>query len=201
MSSGYISEGMQEAGKISGSPQRKTIFGRGDFVYIDTDKPAAINTRFYIASRPEKIVHPITDDLVGYFVRIKGVAETVGEDNGNVKALIRESYAEITNEDLLSFYYPVEPSLEPGVERTPHINGVIIKLLGGVNVTAAHSIVYLDKGGADGVNIGDTFNIITKEKPHISIGTLQVISAKDKTSAALVKKAVSEIKAGDSFGN
>ncbi len=201
LQSGYISDDIKSAGKIYGSPQMKTLMGRGDYVYINTDKPAPINTRFYIVSKPKKIVHPVTKDTVGYLIRITGVLETVGEDNGNKKALILESYGEIILEDTLADFYPVELPVEPVKERRPAINGVIMKLWNEYNISGADGIVYLDKGTADGIEIGDIFNIVSGEKPNIPLGIAQVISLKDKTSVALLKKVFSEIKAGDLFRN
>lgn len=198
---GYISDDIKSAGKIYGSPQMKTLMGRGDYAYIETAKPAAINSKFYIISPPKKIVHPVTKDTVGYLIRITGVLETVGEDNGNKKALILESYGEITLEDTLADFYPVELPVEPVKERRPAINGVIMKLWNEYNISGADGIVYLDKGTADGIEIGDIFNIVSGEKPNIPLGIAHVISLKDKTSVALLKKAFSEIKAGDLFRN
>jgi LysM repeat protein len=201
LQSGYISDDIKSIGKIYGSPQRKTLLGRGDYVYIETDKPANINDKFYIIGKPEKVIHPTTKDDVGYLVRINGVIEVVGEDNGNKKALVIESYNEIAINDMLLIFYPVEVSVGPDKERRPAVNGNIIRLWDKYSMSGVGSTVYLDKGASDGIEIGDMFNIISSEKPHIPLATAQVISIKDKTSVALLKKAFSEVKAGDLFGN
>ncbi|MEW6740190.1 MAG: LysM peptidoglycan-binding domain-containing protein [Nitrospirota bacterium] len=201
LQSGYISDDIKSIGKIYGSPQRKTLLGRGDYVYIETDRPANINDKFYIIGKPEKVIHPVTKDDVGYLVRINGVIEVVGEDNGNKKALVLESYNEIAINDMLLIFYPVEVSVEPDKERRPAVNGNIIRLWDKYNMSGVGSAVYLDKGASDGIEIGDMFNIISSEKPHIPLGTAQVISIQDKTSVALLIKALSEVKAGDLFRN
>lgn len=198
---GYISDDIKSIGKIYGSPQRKTLLGRGDYVYIETEKPTNINDKLYIIGKPEKVVHPVTEDPVGYLIRINGMLEVVGEDNGNKKALILESYNEIAIDDMLMTFYPVEMSVEPDKERRPAVNGNIIRLWNKYNMSSVGSIIYLDKGASDGIEIGDMFNIISSEKPNIPLGTAQVISIKDKTSVALLKKAFSEVKAGDLFRN
>jgi LysM repeat protein len=201
LQSGYISDDIKSIGRIYESPQRKTLLGRGDYVYIETDKPTNINDKFYIIGKPEKVIHPATEDPVGYLIRINGVIEVVGEDNGNKKALILESYNEIAIDDMLMAFYPVEVSAEPDKERRPAVNGNILRLWYKYNISGAGSIVYLDKGASDGIEIGDLFEIISSEKPNIPLGTVRVISIKDKTSVALLKKAFSEIKAGDLFRN
>lgn len=201
LQSGYISDDIKTAGKIYGSPQMKTLMGRGDYVYIETDRPANISDKFYIIGKPEKVIHPITKDDVGYLVRINGVIEVVEENNGNKKALVLESYNEIAINDMLLIFYPVEVSVEPDKERRPAVNGNIIRLWDKYNMSGVGSAVYLDKGASDGIEIGDIFNIVSGEKPNIPLGIAQVISLKDKTSVALLKKAFSEIKAGDLFRN
>jgi len=201
LQSGYISDDIKSIGKIYESPQRKTLLGRGDYVYIETSNPSNINDKFYIIGKPEKVIHPITKDDLGYLVRINGIIEVVGEDNGNKKALILESYNEIAINDMLMTLYPVEVSVVPDKERRPAVNGNIIRLWDKYNMSGAGSTIYLDKGALDGIEIGDMFNIISSEKPHIPLGTAQVISIKDKTSVALLIKALSEVKAGDLFRN
>ncbi|HAK88182.1 MAG TPA: hypothetical protein DHV16_06370 [Nitrospiraceae bacterium] len=201
LQSGFITDAVTVPGKISGSPKKQDLMGRGDYVYIETDKPSNIGDKFYILTAGKKISHPVTEKLVGYLVKIKGVLEIQGEDNGNKKALIVESYEEITPEDKIAPFYPVEPPLRPEKERRPAVNGTIIKLWNDYNISGGGDIVYLDKGAKDGIEVGDVFTVISGEKPHVNIGTAQVISLKDKTSVALLKKAVGEIKTGDSFRN
>lgn len=198
---GYITDEVKSIGKIIGTPQRKTLMGRGDYVYIETDKPANINDKFYIVSRPEMVIHPVTKDDIGYLIRVNGVLEVTGEDNGNKKALIIESFTEIIKEDILIAFYPVElpVPVKPDKERRPSVSGTIIRLWDKYNISGAGSIVYLDRGASDGIEIGDVFEIISSEKPNIPLGTAQVISIKDKTSVALLKKTISEIKGGYLF--
>lgn len=199
--SGYISEKTKSAGKITGSLHKKTLLGKGDYVFIDTNEPAKINTKFYIVSEPEKIKHPKTNDTLGYLTKIKGILETIGEDNNNKKAVITDSFEEIRTDDMLSVYYPVELPLSPDLERRPAIKGTIVKIWNKHIVSGDNDVVYLDKGLNSGVLVGDIFNIIAAEKPNITIGTIQVISVTDKTSAAIVKNALDEIYHGYLFKN
>lgn len=200
--SGFISEVEPIfEGTVMGSPQQRNLIGRRDFVYIKISDETALSKKFYILSKPEEIIHPSTEKVVGYLIKIKGILETVGEENGNKKALILESYEEITKDDLLTPYYSIDLPLEPSDERRPHVEGVIAKVHGGHNAVGVYGIVYLDKGASAGIQIGDMFSIITHEKPNIPVGTLQIISIRPATSVAVVKKAKSEIKTGDFFKN
>ncbi len=202
VSSGYISESPPSgAGRISASPEHRILLGRTDFVYISTEKPAPDKTKFYILSSPERIIHPVTGNPIGYLVRIKGVLETVGTESGNTKALILESFEEILKGDILTDYYSIELPLKPAAGRRPLISGIIAKVHDGNTVVGPYSAVYLDKGSANGIAIGDLFTVITGSKPNIPVGTVQVITVQDKTSVAIVQKATNTIGAGDLFKN
>ncbi len=197
LSSGYISESLPAfAGKITASPDRKSMMGRGDFVFTDAGGP-----KYYIVSAPERIFHPGTNDVIGYLVRIKGTLESAGIENSNKKALIRDAFEEILIGDHLVEYYSIDLPLMPVAERRPLVNGVIVKVHNGSHAVGAPGVVYLDKGTAQGIHIGDLFTIINGEEPKIPLGTLQIISVREKTSAAVVRKASREIAAGDTFKN
>lgn len=193
LQSGYISSDINTIGKITGSHQGRVITGRGDYIYIQTDKPVALTTKLYVIKKPEKLFHPKTEEFLGYLIKIKGLLEVIGEDNGYVKASVLESYEEIMKNDLLTIFYPVELPIEPDIERMPDINGTVIKVL--------PDIIYLDKGMSDGIKIGDNFKIVSEEKPHIQVGQVVVINASDKSSVALIKGIKQEIKQGDLFRN
>jgi len=199
--SGHISGGINSSGKISSSPSGKQLIGVGDYVYVDTGQPAAKKSKFYIITKPAEVIHPVTHNFAGYLYRINGILEITGEENGNQKAMIIESYEETTVGDILSAFMPVERPVDPVKERRPEINGVIIKLWNNQELASSNDILYLDRGVNDGIVVGDLFNVITNSKPHTPIGKIQVISAKEKTSVAIVRKATAEIQSGDIFKN
>lgn len=199
--SGYISGEIKSSGKISSSPSGKQLIGVGDYVYIDTDKPAAKKSRFYIINKPAEVIHPATNKLVGYLYRVNGILEMTGEENGNQKAVIVESLEETTVGDLLSVFTPVELPVEPDKTRRPDISGVIIKLWNSQELASTNDILYLDRGANDGIAVGDIFNVITKSEPHTPVGKAQIISAKENTSTAIIRKATEEILLGDFFKN
>ena len=202
LTSGYISENIPAStGKIADSPQKRGLNGRGDYVYIESKNPIPAKTKFYILRKPEEIIHPLTNKRVGYLVRVKGIIETEGEENGYVKALILDSYEEVLTGDLVSDYYVPDLPLEPVKARKPSIQGVIIKVNDGNDAIGSRSIAYLDKGTADGVSIGDLFEVTSGAKPHVPLGTVQIISSSQRASVALVTKASMEIVVGDTFGN
>ncbi|MEW6117916.1 MAG: LysM peptidoglycan-binding domain-containing protein [Nitrospirota bacterium] len=201
LQAGSVVSEVTRAGEIKGSMKDYGLAGCGDTVFITIKNPAPLATKFYVISEPERMVHPKTEAVLGYLVRIKGVIETTSEDTGNQRAVILESYREIVKGDAFIPFYTVELPLEPLAEKRPPLNGMIVKVNIDRSIIGQEEFAYLDKGSSDGIEVGDVFNVITGDQPHITIGTLQIINASAKASVALVKKSIKEIKAGDQFRN
>jgi LysM repeat protein len=202
--SGYITDNLDTTeiiGEISGAKQNKTLVGRGDIVYITSRSKIKTGDKFYIISSPKKLTHPITAEDIGYLVKIKGVLKLIGEDRGYQKALILESYNEILVNDMFISFYPVELPIETFEERRPILHGTVIMLSKNSNISGAGDIIYLDIGSSDGIKAGDIFDIVSGEKPAVTIGTAQIIITYNKTAVALVKNTSQEIKAGDLIKN
>lgn len=204
LQSGYISDNLdttQFIGKIYGAQQNRSLIGRGDIVYINFQGEAKTGDKFYITGSPEKLIHPVTAEDIGYLIRIKGVLKLIGEDRGYQKALILESYNEIFINDMLISFYPIELPIETYEERRPILHGTVIMLSKNSNISGAGDIVYLDIGSSDGIKTGDIFDIVSGEKPAVTIGAAQVIITYNNTAVALVKNTSQEIKAGDLIKN
>ncbi|MCL0038112.1 LysM peptidoglycan-binding domain-containing protein [Thermodesulfovibrionales bacterium] len=202
LQSGYIAEDRNSiVGRILGSPERRTLMGQGDYLHIDTIKPAEINDKFYIIRAPERVIHPVTNDFLGYLIMVDGIIQVVGEDNGTKRAIVLESYREITAKNMLVDFYYIELPIEPVRERRPSIDGAIVRAACNHAMVGATDIAYLDMGADDGVRIGDLFDIITSERPHVIIGEVQIIRKEGRTSVAMVRKSSKEIEAGDLFRN
>lgn len=200
--SGYITKEMSSTGKVLSSLSGAVMLAAGDPLYVAVSRPAKKGDKFYVMAKPVEIDHPASKKLIGYLNRVIGTIEIAGVEDGNIKAVTIQAYEEITAGDPLIDFYPVEVPVEPDSSRRPSVGGFVVKvwndqLTGG----SVFDAVYLDRGTEDGVMVGDVFNVTAGKQPTITIGTVQVITAKDKTSVAVVKKAVNEIQAGDLFKN
>lgn len=201
INSGYIADLVPVEGRIKGDTlSDRSLLAVSNTVYLSLHRVPAPKTRFYAVSIPEPLIHPVTGETLGYFSRIKGVLEVVGLDNGNITAVIKESFEEIGINDYLASYYEIEvPS--SGLEvRRPAIAGTVVKMRDG-NAVGRRGIVYIDRGVTDGIKIGDMFSVINSDAPNVSIGAILVVSAGEKFSVALVENAIKEVKVGDSFKN
>ncbi|MFN3740293.1 MAG: LysM peptidoglycan-binding domain-containing protein [Thermodesulfovibrionales bacterium] len=202
MASGYISKIVPDEGSIIGTPQGRTTAGKGDYIYIKTKEEARIGDKFYCIKPAAKIKHPDSGEILGYLIEINGVIEVIGEESGMTKAEIKESFKEINIGDRIDKFYLIEPPLKTEAPDIPKLKGTIVAIRHLYTTTGSvYDIVYIDRGSRDGVTQGSLMHIFSREKPVVSLGTLQVINVKEETSTAVVRKGLKEIVVGDRIIN
>ncbi len=203
-SSGYISPTLPRIGKIFKSLNGRTIFGEGDLAYLKSNnkkQPFTMGEKF-IVIRPIKEVIEITNwNSLGYLVKVVGAVKVIGEDEGVPKAEVIEAFSDIDIGDRLDTYQDFEPPLAPETPRRPDISGYIVETRGLKTLNAFGDVLYLDKGAQDGINVGDVFDValIKKGLPKRTIGMIQVISVREKTATAVIRKADQDILRGYVF--
>lgn len=201
ISSGYIAEAMDSKGEIIASPTDKTLLGNGDYVYITTVKKAANGDRFYIVRSLGKIKHPETGDSLGVLIDVVGVAEVIGEESGQTKVKIVKSFSEVHVGDQLNDYHEIERPFLIDKPGTPDLKGFVVAVKQGRILNTNRDIVFIDKGGNDGVEVGDLVRVISSGKYKIPNGILQVIDTRETTSTAMVIKCDKEVSYGDIIGS
>ncbi|MDO8746515.1 MAG: hypothetical protein Q7J70_02495, partial [Thermodesulfovibrionales bacterium] len=195
----YISKEIKSVGKVTGSPSGKTLFGDDDFIDIKANANANIGKKFYIIRPIGMIRHPQTDKKIGHSVAVVGIAEVIGMENGLTKAKITKAYGDIRVGDLIDTFREVEPIIETDAPRKPGISGFVIAAHQLRIITGTMDIVFIDKGSNDSLKLGDILKTTSVDKFNNSrtVGAIQIISLKNSTAAAIVKKSESAIRIGD----
>lgn len=202
LKSGYFVRNFTPKGRVMASPFHKTLLGVNDVVYVSTAMKADTGNKFYVITEPEAILNPLNrEDVVGYQVSIKGVVTVTGDENGKTKALISESYRDISTGDLLIDYYEVSIPFEPVIVRKPVLSGMVLGVWNKRTSSGKDDVIYINGGTEQGIEIGDIFTITSNEEMRPVVGTVQVFATSDVGSAAIIRHAISVIKAGDTFGN
>jgi LysM repeat protein len=201
LQSGYFAKDVNHMGRIAGSPLTKTLLGSGDLVYLSTEVKVNPDEKFYVVTEPETIMNPLNEEIAGYQVRIKGVITVTGDENGKPQAVINESFEEINLGDMIISYYPVSLPFEPSILRKPNIGGIVLGIWNKRAESGTYDVVYLNTGTEHGVEIGDLFTVTSAAELNPVVGNIQVFAVSDAGSAAIVKKAIREIRPGDTFGN
>ncbi len=200
ISSGYISDTVESRGEIIGSPSEKSLLGMGDYAYIRTLMPVGSGQKFYIVRSLGKVKHPGTGAMMGYLIDVLGIAEVVGIESGEIKTRVIASYDGIQVGDLLTDFYDLDQPFIVEEPRSPDIDGVIIATRKIRVLNGMLDIVYIDKGAKDGIEVGDTMGTVSNNRYLVPNGSIQVISLKDKTAAAVVRISHKEVSAGDLVG-
>jgi hypothetical protein len=150
-------EGLPDAAKIIAARDGRVIRGEGDSVYaVNVDEKSG--TEWYIY-RPGNVLRSYdSNEILGYEMRFLGTArvERFGEVS---RMLITKAREEILLNDLM-----VPAPREQLVNYVPHapdaaIEGRVIELYSGGTEAGRGFIVALDRGAADGLEIGNVLAI------------------------------------------
>jgi nucleoid-associated protein YgaU len=201
--------------RIVATPEDRVYLGRGDQAYargIDDQSLAD----FHVLRPARPLFEPDDYDHkrpIAYEAFFLGSARVVRR--GEITTLkITDSRREIGVEDRLM---PIEH--EPLITYGPHrpvrpVEGQLISVYGGLDDVGAQSIVTLDRGARDGLDIGAVLAVNRTGKtvrditapsgefiklPDERIGQMFVFRVFDDISYALVMTAVGPIKVGDRF--
>ncbi|MBV8210736.1 MAG: LysM peptidoglycan-binding domain-containing protein [Burkholderiaceae bacterium] len=202
--------------RIVATPEDRVYLGRGDEAYARGITDPAL-TDFHVFRPARPLFEP--DDTshsrpIAYEAFFLGSAHVVR--HGEITTLkVTDSRAEIGVEDRL---VPIER--EPLITYVPHspqraIEGWLISVYGGIGDVGAQSIVALDRGASDGMDIGTVLAVSRSGKtvrdatvpgsqyiklPDERVGHMFVFRVFDHISYALVMTATGPIKVGDRFG-
>lgn len=198
--SGYIEKDMPHIGRVASTPSGRTLIGQHDEAYIelfDRTRPENGN-KFYTIRSYGMVEHPGTGTDIGYLIEITGVVEVTGEEAGYTKTKVIKSFSEIHTGDYLDSYFPIE-SFPLIRGTTPLVKGTVVASRDLRVLNGLYDIVYLDRGSSDGIVPGNTFTLISGKEPNRPIATIQVISTRQQTSAAIIIKEEVEVSRGDYF--
>lgn len=193
IASGHIADTVPIAGKITGSPTMRTLFGNLDLVYIKAGGQVSPGDRFYVLKQPKLIMHPVTNAKVGYLVDVVGVAEIRKFEFGETVAQILTTYSDITTGDLLVPYSVMAPPVVSKPYRKPDIKGYIVAARSLRENNGLFDVVYIDRGKKDGIEVGDIFRTVFIGKQKVPSGAIQVFTVGQTTSAAIVRESTISI--------
>jgi hypothetical protein len=209
ISSGYITDRVDELGIVAGSPSRKNLSGKYEYIYVTTKEPVNLGDKFFVIRKIE-ITHPVNKTRMGYIVQVIGIAEVAIIKQGETVAKILQSYEEILTGNLLISYSDMRPP-DAKHERLelynkPKIEGYIVASRDRKENSGMFDIVYVDKGKNAGLEVGDVLGAVsvqtqlegfTKKEHAYPHGFIQVIKVYDTTSVAIVRGGIYSVLPGD----
>lgn len=197
-------------GTIVGSQDASANLSEGDYIYIRLEPGKRVKTgdRLTIARFAKEVEHPVTKKKLGHALYFPGRVVILDGKGPIVPAMIEKSFAAVIHGDLIMVSPPsISPALS--IRMRDGLRGVILAAAEEEENISEGEVVYIDRGIADGVILGDLFSIyslpyFTKEAsngkndlPLWKSGEGVVIYVTPEASTLLVTHSNQAIYAGD----
>lgn len=207
---------LDSSGTVVAAFEEKMILTTGDRIYGRFKDPAAVKVgqKFSVYRTEGQIIHPVTNRRFGWKTVILGTARVTAVEPGKAASLVLTYVNDgVERGDLIG--PSVEQAQRPLFLRPNQgsLDGYVIGVQPAIMTGAAEfNVVYLDKGKVDGVDVGNTFEVVRAGDPLYEpidrplnmpglprevIGHLVVFDAQERASSAYVRRAVTELLVGD----
>lgn len=198
---------VQDLGEIIAFPQESVFINKFDKIYVKLDESvkAKPGDKFSIYNSGGKISHHVSD-RAGYQYTITAQIQTVRRVNRLWECKVIDLSGIVQRGDRVTIYTPKIDKINR-VFTKRNIEAAIIEAFHATaNGLSFGDVVYLDRGRADGVELGTVFELFSfldrgtgkqiSPDPTYKIGELTVITLTDNFSTALVSNSSSEIQLG-----
>jgi hypothetical protein len=165
-------EEFKEMGHIEASREDKEYLSEYDPVYIWFDDPnaAQVGQKYMIVRKMREIMHPVTGDSVGFYVRVLGAAQVVNVGQEVATAIIATSLDPIFRGDLIA---PWMPQMNKHVGPKPNsveLRGYIVDARISITNIGERHMVFIDQGRDSGVEEGNVFDVVRREDAWVPLG-------------------------------
>jgi len=210
---GFIAEAqIPPLGHVYKSEEERDNLAEGDEVYLKLNDPsqAQVGKRFTVYRTLRRVKHPLTKGYMGFLVKILAEMEVVSVNGDIANAKVKTSYDYINRGDPITDYVSVlkRVTLQP---NTAALEGVIVDtMVEGLTIMGDGDVIYLDKGTADGLAIGNTVDVVRsgdglflvgqdgdRQLPQEVVGRLVIVGARERTATAVIVDAIDALAIGD----
>jgi hypothetical protein len=198
---------VQDLGEITHGQKGGMMFSINDHIYVKFDKSVNVMPgEFYSAYEGMGKIKHSSSERVGYKYAISGTLKTIRKVDDKWECLVEDSVHPIYRGNRITVYTPKIPR----ITKTFNARNVEATIIGGYagvqTFYGLGNLVYLDRGRADGVEMGNVFEVydfqdrltgkkITKN-PTYKIGEITVITLTDNFATGLVTNSIWEFKPG-----
>jgi hypothetical protein len=198
---------IQDLGEVVASKNENIFFHKYDTIYVKFDKSVKVKPGDYFSvySQGGEVKHPISD-RAGFLYTTTAQVKTIKKIDDVWECYIFDQSGIVQRKDRLTVFTPKIGK----IAKTFGKRSVEAAIIGSYRETLTGisfgDVVYLDRGRADGVELGNVFDVYgfvdrgTDKKisatPTYKLGELAVINLTDNFATALVTYSLSEIQIG-----
>jgi hypothetical protein len=198
---------VQDLGEIKATPKEAVFIHKFDTIYANFDKSAKVKPGdlFSVYSAGGEVKHPISDRS-GFVYTITAQIKTVRKIDDVWECTVTDQSGIVQRKDRLTVYTPKIGKIARTYSKRSVEAAIIGSYRESLTGIAFGDVVYLDRGRADGVELGNLFEVYsfvdrgTQRKitpsPTYKIGELTVINITDNFATALVTSSSNEINLG-----
>jgi len=188
------------------SSSNRMFLGIRDTFYLKLNNPrdVAVGDLFTVYKQVRKVFHPLTNQYLGFVMLRLAVVKVTDTGHALTTVQALTSYGQISPGDpVMRYVAPSATDAQAKLVETEHLTGMIVEIQADKPMTMVshHNAVYLDRGNADGLRIGDLLDIQRRSAglPTKNIGQLKVVATEEHTATAQVVKATARVFKGDRF--
>ncbi len=199
---------LEESGVIFKAAEERILLKAGDKIYLKFPggQDVEVGAQYLIFRTIEKVKHPKSKESYGYLTQITGMAEVTMVHDKVATAIIKKGSTIIERGQFVmpltdDVYRLVEPK-----NNESEVRGVVLATkFQETKIIGEQELIFIDKGRADGVAVGNTFKAVYRgdplwgedeDLPEEEIATLRIVDVKENVSTALVLHARREIDIG-----
>ena len=199
-------------GEVAKARDPHTYQSSGQLLYLEVDDPESFecgDTLAVFRRKKKRVRHPEAwRQKFGGLYEVVAEVRVVHRNENYVSAMVRQSWAEVVRGDLVGPSMTVAVQIEVAEPRGDMEATIIERTQSEVFSMATGETVFIDRGRADGVRVGNTFYITEQrdqrldikkeddELPHSVIGRLVVVRVDQDSSAAVITDASKSLGVG-----
>jgi hypothetical protein len=198
---------VQDLGEIKATPKESVFIHKLDTIYVSFDKSAKVKPGdlFSVYTAGGEINNPISDRS-GFVYTTTAQIKVIRSIDNVWECMVVEQSGIVQRKDRITVYTPKIGKIAKTFSKRSIEAAIIGSYRESLTGIAFGDVVYLDRGRADGVELGNIFEVYsfvdrgTQRKitpsPTYKVGELTVINITDNFATALVTGSSNEISMG-----
>lgn len=198
---------VQDLGEIKATQKEAVFINKHDTIFVNFDKSTKVKPGdlFSVYTAGGEVKHPVSD-RAGFLYTTTAQIKAIRKIDDVWECLIVEQSGLVQRKDRITVYTPKIGKIARTFSRRNVEAAVIGSYRESLSGMSYGDVVYIDRGRADGVELGNIFDVYsfvdrgTQRKitpsPTYKIGELTVINITDNFATAIISNSTTEIGLG-----